>query len=114
MEKQQYWPLSNSVGKFGLLMEFRSAMAWQLIERFGLISGRRGTEDSQGRAAIEEMPPAEIVQRAFAIADEFVEAAQSRGELKEFTEADLHDAYSRIGQLEDVKMESRFARVKSA
>ncbi len=57
-------------------------LAWQVIERFAVIAAQPGGEDSAGRARMDLQSPQEVVNRAFAIADAFVTAAEQRGEIR--------------------------------
>lgn len=56
----------------GLFIGPREAIASHLLMHFGLISGRPGPEDSQGRATLALLEPKEVVSRCFALADEFI------------------------------------------
>jgi hypothetical protein len=108
--KQEYWPRATSIGPF-YTAEVRAVKAWELIHGYGLVGGRiREAEDSAGRAVLEVMPPQEIVERAFAIADAFINMAEARGEIRHCTEEDEEAAFQRGGQLERIKSEALYPK----
>ena len=99
--KKQYWPDGYVQSPIGFDLEARSHLALFFIEK--IIMGKRGSEDSQDRAAIEEMPATEIVERAFEMADAFVSIAEGRGEIREH---DAEAAFKRGGELASIRNEA--------
>ena len=57
--------------------------ALQFLERWGLVAGEDGGEDSQGRAKYRLQAPDEAVQRACAIAEKLYEEFERRDWLLE-------------------------------
>lgn len=57
----------------------RARMATILIEKWGLVAGEPGGEDSAGRAKLKLMEPAEIVSRACTTADLAYSEFEKRG-----------------------------------
>lgn len=107
---EKYWPLPGNLCASSAEMELRAALAWELLSRHGIVAGRRGHEDTAGRAVIEEMPPQELVSRAFAIVDCFFDLAIRRGELRVRTPSDQEDAARAVGELERVKNAAMYPR----
>lgn len=60
-------------------LEPKAQLAIRLIERFGVIAGMDGGEDSAGRQKAALMPPADVVERACSIADIAYDAFAQRG-----------------------------------
>lgn len=108
----KYWPISTSLGQSGYQLEARAEIALNLIERWGLVAGRLEGEDSEGRAAYDNMPPGLVVERAFALADCFMDAAERRGDVLPYGESDAEAAYRRGGELGRVKSDAEFPRVR--
>lgn len=57
-------------------MEGRLAIV--LVEKWGLVAGDTGNEDSTGRAKVDLMPPAELAIRACDIAESIYKELRSR------------------------------------
>ncbi len=71
-------------------LQFEARLATQLIERWGMVMGKPGGEDSAGRAKIDIMPVDELVTRACDAAQQAAAAFRVRGwvlELPSFEEA---------------------------
>jgi hypothetical protein len=58
---------------------FEARLATQLIERWGLVVGTDGGEDSSGRAKLRHSTPQEVVDRACDTAALAVEQFRARG-----------------------------------
>lgn len=86
----EYYPNEPEGINTGVIMEFRAALAWRLLERFGLVAGKDGGEDSHGRAKITDLGPKEMVDKAYLIADLFMEKTEERGLIRpcKLTEAE--------------------------
>lgn len=54
-------------------------LAKGLLERWGLVAGAPGGEDSCGRAKLRLMTPEELVDRAFETAERFMAIAREKG-----------------------------------
>ena len=71
---------------YGINLEWRAAIALDLIRAWGTVAAKRGEVDDQtGRATTELQTPSELVERCFNIADYFVEWCEKRGDLKPAT-----------------------------
>lgn len=107
---KMYFPLETTGVVTGILLDIRAQIALNMLEKHGLITGKNGTEDSQGRAKIMEMPPDETVKRAFDIAERFIKICEECGFLKpcELTEeqAMIHKA-----NLEHKAMQMRYQEI---
>ena len=103
MRRKQFWPPEEAVSTSGMRLEIRAQLAWNLLERYALIAGTRGPEDSQGRAATDLLAADVVVDRCFRIADLFVDRALERKELREFSAADVEQAYKRSGELARIR-----------
>lgn len=78
-------------------LEMRAECAWEVIIRgHSVIAGDDGGEDSQGRAKLRLQPPAELVKRAFEIADIFVDTVEARGDLRVISREELLTAEEEI------------------
>lgn len=81
---KMYWPTDEAQStRTGMQLEARALLAWELVGRFALIAGKRGSEDSSGRATLELATPEETVARAFAFADLFVSEAEKRDAVRD-------------------------------
>ncbi len=58
----------------------------RFLEQWGMVQGKSGAEDSSGRAKIELMPVADVVDRAFEMASLAVARLQSEGHLRDLGE----------------------------
>lgn len=70
-------------------LDFRGQFACALLEKWGLVLGQTGPEDSAGRATVAPLPPKEVVARAFDTADAAYKEILARGwyvELPSFAE----------------------------
>lgn len=110
--RQEYWPLGHMLHDGGAVMEMRTSLAWELIHHFGLVSGRVTGQDDAGRAVLDVMPAREVVQRAFELADAFVDTAEVRGGLRPVTDAELEQAVQRGGELDRIKTEAQYPRMR--
>jgi hypothetical protein len=104
----EYWPLSHVDSPLGFSMEARALLAWELLLRVGICTGTPQGEDSAGRSVLSLLPPQDLVDRAFQIADSFVNKAEARRELKGITEDDTNAVYNRGGDLERIKSDAMF------
>lgn len=64
-------------------LTIRAKICLELIQRWGLIAGEDGGEDSTGRAKIKTQDPSKVVARAIAITQEFFVQTHSRGWIHE-------------------------------
>lgn len=110
MSAKKRWPLShvNTVG--GYLLDLRSGLAWEIIRTYGLVAGHSNRQDSTGRAVLDLLPVKDVVERAFALADLFVDTAEARGEIKDLTEADAEASHRRAGELSRIAHDAEFPR----
>lgn len=87
---------------WGVKMELRAKMAWELISRHTFVTVRQKNveEGKDGNALILEAPE-DVVARAFKMADVFVKTAEERGELKEGMT--IEEEAVRIGMLQSIR-----------
>ena len=64
-------------------MEFRARIALALIEKWGTVAGKTAGEDTAGRWKLALQGPVELVDRCFAIAEEFIRVAEAKGLLRQ-------------------------------
>lgn len=57
----------------------RARTALAFAERWGMVAGKPGLEDSQGRATLDLMPPNEVIERACDTADGLYDEFERRG-----------------------------------
>lgn len=107
MAEQKYWPHSGMTAGAGGKFELRSSMAAILIEKWGMVAGKPGGEDSSGRRTLDILSPEEVVERAYAVADLLVDTAEKRGELVLETDEDVSASFQRVGELERIRSEAR-------
>ena len=106
----EYWSNPDLADKIGACrMELRAQLAWQILEKYAVITGKHAGEDSKGRAYLCEMPPAEVVSRAFEIADEFVRIAEERGQIKPETMTET-DLIQRVLRQEELRYSGRLGK----
>ena len=109
-----YWDneeLSAGPATSGMTLSFRGRIALALVGRWGQVSDTSGSEDSTGRAKIDLMPEADVVARAFKLADLAVDALEQRGWVREVT-VDSEKFAERQGHLQSIKEDVRFKRMK--
>lgn len=94
----KYWPTSDTVCQHGAMLEIRGHLAWNLIQYHGMIVGE---EDKL-------LPPKETVARAFDLADHFILQAEARGEIRQFTDADVESAVLRSAELLQLRSKTEF------
>jgi hypothetical protein len=79
---KEYW---RTVGFNGASadLEFRASLALKLVEHFGLVAAKRpeGALDTTD-PGVTLLQPEALVARCFAIADVFVDTAESRGAIR--------------------------------
>lgn len=85
----EYEPIKNVIMEDGLAappkvvsleaLGLEAHLAFQLIERWGMVFAAPDGEDSAGRAKIRPEEPEVIVSRAFTISTLFVQEARNRG-----------------------------------
>ncbi len=107
---KMYFPIETVGVTSRVLFDIRAQIALTMLEKHGLITGKNGAEDSQGRARIMEMPPAETVKRAFDIAEEFIAVCEKRKFIKE-CELTEEDAILHKGQLEHKALQLRYKEI---
>lgn len=90
----------------GMKSDFRFRLVVGFLERWGMVTGYRGQEDSSGRAGLELMPVEEVIGRAFAMAELAVVEAERRGWLAEF-DMDPVETHERIGEFLAAKEAAR-------
>lgn len=66
----------------GVLLDLESTTALRFLEHFAIVAGKTEGEDKAGRARCDLQGVAEVVDRAFAIAEAFVKTAEARGGIK--------------------------------
>jgi len=82
-----------------LAFELRASVAEKiLLTNAVLVAGIEDGEDSTGRQRIRRLTPRELVDFAFALADEFVGTAEARDDIKIFPEDPLRSRIERLGQ----------------
>lgn len=70
-QRTQYWPTSDrTAAEIGVRLEARAGLAFQLLTSGG------------GNVCTGNIPAGSLVQRAFEIADQFLDAAYQRGEAR--------------------------------
>ena len=113
MEKKQYWPDVSTIHNGGYRLEARANLALVLMEKFAIVAGTRGPEDSNGRAAYELLSPGEVVERAYALADLFMDRAEERGDVREW---DAEESFRRGGELihmrDEIAHEAAYGRYR--
>lgn len=107
---KKYFPVEMLGVTARVLFDIRAQLALTMLEKHGLITGKDGIEDSQGRAKIIVMPPAETVKRAFDLAEEFIRACEKRGYIKD-CELTEEDAVIYKGQLEHKALQLRYKEI---
>lgn len=83
---EQYWSNAELDGRFavdGCHMTLRGRLAVFLLEKWGTVAGKvRNEEDSAGRAVLDVMPVADVVERAFSLADQAISELERRQWIK--------------------------------
>ena len=101
-DMEGYWPNTDLDGRFavdGFAMSFQGRLALVLIEKWGTVAGKvTGTEDSAGRAVLDVMPVADVVERAFSMAEQAVAELERRQWIQAVnkTPEEVGEAYSRM------------------
>ena len=113
MDYWEYEDFSAGPATTGMNLSFRGRIALALVERWGQVSGRSGSEDSTGRAKIDLMPEEDVVARAFKLADLAVDALEQRGWVRE-VKVDAVAWAERQGHLQSIKEDVRFKRMKES
>lgn len=106
--RKEYWKVPVFQGH-AFDLEARSLIALDLINHFGSIAGKVDGEDSAGRSKIELQNPTELVQRCFAIADEFVNECERRNSIRSYTEDEILDMEDRVNNKKLERDNARFA-----
>lgn len=109
MAQQKYWKVEGYYVNEGVAIELRAALAWQLIGHFALVTGKAEGEDSTGRQKFDSMPAKELVARAFAIVDEYIESAEAREELRAPSQT-IEEALKEEARLGDIKTDLELGR----
>lgn len=108
---KQYWPnekLHAPIHERGYAVELRGALALEFVEKWGMVQGIDGGEDSAGRARLSLMPIDDVISRAVHMADGIVSALEEAGWIREpalTTEAITEYA----GELAALRSEVEFA-----
>lgn len=87
--------------KYSPMIEFRSSLALGLLYRStsNFIAADDAGEDSAGRQKLRLQTSKELVSKAFAIADEFVDTVESRGDFKEVSVEEIVLEETRLREL---------------
>jgi hypothetical protein len=68
--------LRDDIVSFGAdYCDTQTVLAWELLSKYGLIAGKRGQEDSKGRAYLNLLEAGEAVDRCWDLARLFLEKA---------------------------------------
>ena len=92
----------NSIGsRYIAQFELRAAIALELLYRStaNFIAADDNGEDSAGRQKLRLQTSKEIVEKAFTIADGFMNIVEERGDIKDNTIEDIIEEEKRIEQL---------------
>lgn len=97
-----YWPNTEVDTRFaadGFVMNLSGRIALILIEKWGTVAGHiRDKEDSVGRAVLDVMPVADVVERAFDMAEQATAELERRQWIRplDMTPEELGEAAARI------------------
>ena len=87
----------------GAVTNLKFEVAFEIVRQNGILAGRRGIEDSQGRAAYELLDAVEVASRAIQIADAFVNLAEIKGWILEPVVVSDEEIAEKIGKLESIR-----------
>lgn len=111
-----YWQNPELDGRFavaGYTLNLRGALAFSLVEKWGAVMGKIEREDNAGRAILDVMPPQEVVDRAFTVADLAVSELTKRGWIRAVTTTP--EAFgATLGRIESARDEGRYAELRKA
>ncbi len=107
----QYWPNENLDGRYaigGFALNMRGAIALHLVEKWGTVAGEiADKEDSAGRAVLDVMPPADVVERAFTLADLTVNELEKREWIRS-VECTPEELGEKLGTMEAARDSKRY------
>ena len=84
-------------------LEVVASLALRFLDHnTALVAGKLSGEDSNGRAKYDLQPVDEVVNRAFAIAEEFVRVAESKNLIRTNTREEILEIE---GQIEDFRLD---------
>lgn len=108
METKTYFAnveMSTTDVQNGFTVDFRGGLALELIEHWGMVAGVNNGEDTCGRARLDVMPVEEVVERAFAMAEQAYQALEARGWIKPVART-VEEAHRRMGELRGMMTKS--------
>lgn len=108
VQHRRYWSPGHVSHNCGYDLEARAGIAFTIMEKWAMVSGKPGVEDSAGRQTIELLPVAEVIDRAFCLADAFMERCELRGEVKGYSEDDCEAAFKRGGELARIQNDAQY------
>ena len=73
----------------GYSLSLRGNLAIIFVERWGMVAGKTGTEDSSGRAYISDMTPDEVVARAIEMSEKLVAALEEKDWVRSILKVDV-------------------------
>lgn len=106
--RKEYWKVPGFQGH-AFDLEARSLIALDLVNHFGSIAAKINGEDSSGRSKLELQDPTELVQRCFAIADEFVNECERRNSIRSYTMDEVLDMEDEVNEKKLERDNKRFA-----
>lgn len=112
MAERSYFPndVTNHVyADRGFETDVRGDLAITFIEKWGMVTGCRGGEDSSGRAGLDVMPVEQVVERACEMAGQIFTALEARGWIRP-TQWTGEEAVIRAGKLEALKDAARYEK----
>jgi hypothetical protein len=93
----------------GYQVNLAGRLALELVEKWGMVTGRREGEDSSGRAILAEMPVPQVIERAFSLAEGCIAELEARGWIRE-TELSPESVMRRAGELGRVREDALYSR----
>lgn len=90
----------------GFQLEWRGRLALLLIEKWGMITGTRGMEDSQGRATLDLLPVREVVDRAVEMAEVCVARLEERGWVRPLS-GSVEEILTAVARLETLREQAK-------
>jgi hypothetical protein len=105
-----WWPslAGNSASiERGYELDLRGILALKFVEKWGMVQGATGQEDSAGRATIALMPVEDVIDRAVNIADGLVAKLEGLGWIRQ-PEGTLEQLAAYAGELESIRSEHAY------
>lgn len=109
---QEYWrPLGFQMPHVDF--ELRAKLAWDLIFHFGSVAAKRPEgADPKNDPGLDLQTPQEVVSRCFAIADAFVDVAETRKAIRPLNMDAETEAAETIKNGQMDRSETRFAAIQ--